>query len=66
MDMKNFRPICLLNVSYTIITKVLNNRLASCITKVISEHQFGYIKGRHVLDCVVALHEIVHEVKKKA
>jgi hypothetical protein len=65
MDMKNFRPIYLLNVSYKIITKVLNNRLASCIDKVISNYQFGFIKNRHILDCVVALHEIVHEVKRK-
>jgi hypothetical protein len=65
MDMKNFRPICLLNVSYKIITKVLNNRLASCIDKVISNHQFGFIKNRHILDCVVALHKIVHEVRRK-
>jgi hypothetical protein len=65
MDMKNFRPICLLNVNYKIITKVLNNRLDSCIDKVISKHQFGFIKNRHILDCVVALHEIVHEVKKE-
>jgi hypothetical protein len=35
-EMKNFRPICLLNVCYKIFNKVLNNRLASCITKIIS------------------------------
>jgi hypothetical protein len=60
-----FRPICLLNVCYKIITKVLNNRLSNCITKVISDNQFGFIKGRYILDGVVALHEIIHEVKKK-
>jgi hypothetical protein len=65
MEMKNFRPICLLNVCYKIITKTLNNRLSSCINKVISENQFGFIKGKYILDCVVALHEIIHEVKKK-
>jgi hypothetical protein len=65
IDMKNFRPICLLNVCYKIITKVLNNRLTNCITKVISDNQFGFIKGRYILDGVVALHEIIHEVKNK-
>jgi hypothetical protein len=64
MEIKTYRPICLLNVCYKIITKVLNNRLMSCITNVISDQQFGFIKGRFILDCVVALHEIVHEVKK--
>jgi hypothetical protein len=64
-DMRNFRPICLLNVCYKIITKVLTNRLASCITKVISSYQYGFIKGRYIMDGVVSLNEILHEVKKK-
>jgi hypothetical protein len=63
-DMWNFRPICLLNVCYKIITKVLTNRLASCITKVISMHQYGFIKGRYIMEGVVSLNEILHEVKK--
>jgi hypothetical protein len=66
IDMRNFRPICLLNVCYKIITKVLTNRLASCITKVISEYQYGFIKGRYIMDGVVSLNEILHEVRKKA
>jgi hypothetical protein len=64
-DMRNFRPICLLNVCHKIITKVLTNRLASCITKVISSYQYGFIKGRYIIDGVVSLNEILHEVKKK-
>jgi hypothetical protein len=64
-DMRNFRPIYLLNVCYKIITKVLTNRLASCITKVISIYQYGFIKGRYIMDGVVSLNEILHEVKKK-
>ena len=63
--MKNFRPICCLNVCYKIITKVLNNsRLAQCITKAISPCQFGLIKGRYIMDCVVALNKVIHEVKR--
>jgi hypothetical protein len=65
VEIKNFRPICLLNVCYKIITKVLNNRLALCIKKVISESQYGFIQGRYIMDGVVSLNEILHEVKKK-
>ena len=63
VDMKNFRPICLLNVCYKIITKVLNNRLASCITKVISDSQYGFIKNRYIMDGVVSLNEIFGKIK---
>jgi hypothetical protein len=65
VDMKNFRPICLLNVCYKIISKVLNNRLASCITKVISDSQYGFIKNKYIMDGVISLNEILHEVKRK-
>jgi hypothetical protein len=64
IEMKSFRPICLLNVCYKIITKVLNNRLSCCIKKVINDSQSGFIRGRFILDSVVALHEILHEVKR--
>jgi hypothetical protein len=64
-ELKNYRPICLSNVSYKFITKNLNNRLVSCITKVISNSQSGFLKGRYILDSIVTLHEILHEVKRK-
>jgi hypothetical protein len=47
------------------ITKVLTNRFSSCITKVISEYQYGFIKGRYIMDGVVSLNEILHEVRQK-
>jgi hypothetical protein len=62
-EMKNFRHICLLNVCYKIFTKVINNFLASCITKAISGFQSGFIKDRFILDSVITVHEIIHEVK---
>jgi hypothetical protein len=55
----------MLNVYYKIITKVLTNRLARCITSVISDLQYGFIKGRYIMDGVLSLHEIIHEVKRK-
>lgn len=54
-----------MNVCYKIITNVLNKRLALCITKVISKSQYGFIQDRYIMDGVVSLNEILHEVKKK-
>jgi hypothetical protein len=39
--------------------------LARCITSVISDLQYGFIKGRYIMDGVLSLHEIIHEVKRK-
>jgi hypothetical protein len=32
---------------------------------VISDSQYGFIKGRYIMDGVVSLNEILHEVKRK-
>jgi hypothetical protein len=45
-SMKKFRPISLLNCSFKIFTKVLTNRLASIINRLISYHQSAFIRGR--------------------
>lgn len=66
-DVKQFRPICLLNVSFKIFTKLIAERLASKAQKLIDPCQTAFIKGRLIVDGVVMLHEIVHElhIKKK-
>lgn len=42
---KQFRPICLLNVDYKWFTKVLTNRLVPVAKKIIGKNQTGFIKG---------------------
>jgi hypothetical protein len=32
---------------------------------VISDLQYGFIKGRYIMDGVLSLHEIIHEVKQR-
>jgi len=62
-QIKQFRPICLLNVIYKIITKVLTIRLNSVINKVVSVAQTAFIPGRYILDGVLIIHEILHELR---
>lgn len=62
-NIKAFRPICLLNVCFKLLTKVVANRLAKVAQKVISESQTAFVPGRQILDGVVIVHEVLHELK---
>jgi hypothetical protein len=59
---KQYRPICLLNVDYKCFTKVLTNRLIPVVQRVVGKNQTGFIKGRNILEGVVVLHEVIHEL----
>ena len=63
-NIKQFRPICLLNLVYKIITKVLTLWLTEVVDRVISKNQTAFITGRSILDGVVILQEVVHELKR--
>jgi hypothetical protein len=62
---QQYRPICLLNVSFKIFTKVATNRLNMVADKVISPTQTAFMRGRNILEGVVILHETVHEMHRK-
>jgi hypothetical protein len=62
---QQYRPICLLNVSYKIITKALMLRFVDCMCRVINKSHNAFIKGRNIMDGVLSLHEILHETKRK-
>ena len=61
-SMKKFRPISLLNCSFKIFTKVLTNRLAKIVNRLISNCQSVFIRGRFILESVVTAHEVIHDV----
>lgn len=46
--LKNKRPICLLDVIYKLLAKVMANRLSKVIDKIVHEDQTGFIKGRYI------------------
>ncbi|KAK1666668.1 hypothetical protein QYE76_054827 [Lolium multiflorum] len=60
-----FRPIALINVIFKIVSKAFATKLDPIAHRIISPNQTAFIKGRFILDGVLALHEIVHELKVK-
>ena len=63
-NIKQYRPIYLLNVNYKGITKVLTNRFSTLAQTVIGGNQTGFVKGKNILKGVVVLHEVIHELKR--
>ena len=62
---QQYGPICMLNVSFKIFTKVIANRLALVASKVIGLSQSAFLPGRYILEGAIVLHETLHELKKK-
>ena len=62
---EQYRPICLLNVSFKIFTKVGTNRVTSIASRVVLATQTAFIPGRNILEGVVVLHETIHELHRK-
>ena len=46
LDLKNWRPITLLNCDYKILAAVLSKRLQKVLKQIIDPNQTGYMKGR--------------------
>ena len=62
---QQYRPICLLNFIYKWITKVLTIRLEPVAEKLILSSQSAFMKKRNIMSGVMALHEILHETKRR-
>lgn len=63
--LKKFRLISLLNCSFEIFSKAMYNRLIRICDRLIATNQSAFIKGRYILESVVAAHELIHEVVHK-
>jgi hypothetical protein len=64
-NIRQYRPICLLNVDFKVFTKVLTNRLSLVAKEAIGGNHTSFIKDGNILEGVVILHEIIHELKTK-
>jgi hypothetical protein len=59
-SIKQYIPICLLNVDFKIFPKLMIDRLTPMVEKIISSNQTAFIRGRNILEGVVILHYIIH------
>ena len=50
-DIRNYRPITLLNADYKILTKILASRLHSTLEHIIAQQQNGFVPGRDIGYC---------------
>ena len=62
---QQYRPICLLNCLYKLITKTLTIRLEAVAQKLIHCNQTAFMKVRNIMSGILCLHEILHENQKK-
>ena len=58
-QLKNWRPITLLNTDYKILTKALANRLQRVLPSIIHSDQTASIKGRTINDNIRLLHDVI-------
>lgn len=64
-QLKNWRPVTLLNTDYKILTKALANRLQQVLPLLIHTDQTASIKGRTINDNTRLLHDVVAYANEK-
>ena len=64
-NLKNWRPISLLNVDYKIASAAIANRVKEVLPNIISETQTGFMKGRFIGDNTRLLYDIIEILEEK-
>uniref|UniRef100_A0A803TW33 Reverse transcriptase domain-containing protein n=1 Tax=Anolis carolinensis TaxID=28377 RepID=A0A803TW33_ANOCA len=59
VNVKNYRPISLLNIDYKIFTSILSERMKKFLMDLIKEEQTGFLPNRHLRDNVRIIIDII-------
>ena len=65
-ELKNWRPISLLNIDYKILSKVLARRMEKVLPKLVHSDQTGFVNGRYIGQNIRLLYDIMEctDIKK--
>ena len=63
LDLKNWRPITLLNVDYKIAAKAIATRMESTLPFLIHTDQTGFIKGRYIGENIRLICDLLEQTK---
>ena len=64
-DIRNWRPISLLNVDYKILSKVLAERLKSVLNEIINADQRGCVPGRFIGENIRLIDDLIYEIENQ-
>jgi len=64
-ELKNYRPLSMLNTDYKILAKILANRLKKVIPNIIKTNQAYGVLNRDILDIVTSIRDLMWYMKDK-
>ena len=65
-DFSKYRPISLCNFFNKVLSRILADRLASILPKIMSSQQTGFVKGRNITENYLLAQELMSGIRKKA
>jgi exonuclease III len=64
-ELKNYRPLSLINVQYKLLTKIIHERLIEPFQACIGPHQSGFMPGRSIFDNIKEVQCMIDVAKQR-
>ena len=64
-SIKYYTSIVVANFKFKIISKILADRLALVVARIISHNQYEFVQGRQIQDCIGIASEAINMLSKK-
>ena len=64
-DLKDFRPISLMNNLYKLLAKVLTNRQKRVMNCLVNKAHNAFVGGRQILDASLIANEVIDSMKRR-